>query len=118
MKERFVIRLHDLRFFSRIGVFEQERLVGNEFLVNVEVEFFASAFIEENLATSISYADIYEEVKEMMAREWLLLETVAVRIQQALSARWPEIESGSISIQKLSPPIPGIQGTCGVEYKF
>lgn len=118
MMDRFVIKLHDLRFFSRIGVFEQERRVGNEFIVNVEVEVSASTFVEEDLTTSISYADIYEEVKDVMSGEWLLLETVAVKIRRKICDRWDAITSGSISIEKLAPPIVGIDGSCGVEYKF
>ena len=116
--EQFIIRLNSLRFFSRIGVLEQERRVGNEFIVNVEVAITASSFIEEDLSTSISYAEIYEEVNKVMREEWLLLETVAVRIKDSLTARCEEIEGGKVTIEKLSPPIAGIEGSCGIEYVF
>ena len=114
----FNIRLTDLRFFSKIGVFEQERKVGNEFLMNVEVRISASTFIEEDLESSISYADIFLEIKEVMGAEWLLLETVAKKIKDKLTARWPQIEGGKISIDKMAPPIAGIDGKCGIEYLF
>ena len=45
---------------------EQERLIGNEFIVDVEVDNDASHFEDENLDTTISYADIYEEIKAVM----------------------------------------------------
>ena len=116
--EYFNIRLNDLRFFSKIGVFEQERKVGNEFLMNVEVKISASSFVEEDLESSISYADIYAEIKDIMDREWLLLETVAKKIKDKLTVRWPQIEGGKISIDKMAPPIIGIDGRCGIEYLF
>ena len=114
----FRIRLTDLRFFSRIGVFEQERKVGNEFRLNLEVEIDASGFREEDLSTSLSYAEIYQEVKGIMTKEWLLLETVSVRIAEVLKQRWPSILSGTVRIEKLTPPIAGIDGHCGIDYRF
>ena len=116
--EVFKIKLAGLRFFSKIGVYEQERLVGNEFIVQVEIRIDASGFSEENLDSSISYAEIYEEVKAIMDKEWLLLETVAVNLKKTLLARWPIILGGEISILKVAPPIPGINGQCGIEYLF
>ncbi|MDE5790149.1 MAG: dihydroneopterin aldolase [Muribaculaceae bacterium] len=116
--ELFKIKLTDLRFFSSIGVFEQERKVGNDFIVNLEIRIDASSFEEENLDSSISYAEAYEVVKYIMGREWLLLETVAIKIKETLLARWPFILGGSIDITKVSPPISGINGQCGIEYLF
>lgn len=116
--EVFKIKLIDLRFFSRIGVFEQERKVGNDFILNLEIKIDASGFIEENLESSISYAEVYKEVKDIMDKDWFLLETVAVKIKETLTVRWPFILNGAISITKVSPPIPGINGQCGIEYLF
>lgn len=116
--EVFKIKLIDLRFFSAIGVFEQERKVGNDFIVNVEIKTDASGFLEESLDSSISYAEVYEVVKNIMDKEWLLLETVALKIKETLLSRWPDILGGEISIVKVSPPIAGINGHCGIEYLF
>lgn len=118
MDKIFRIRLKRLRFYSKIGVFSQEREVGNEFEVNLEVEYDASSFCEEELATTISYADIYEEVAEIMNREWLLLESVVSHISKRLLLRWPMIFRGKIAISKIAPPIPGICGESEVEFFF
>jgi dihydroneopterin aldolase len=113
---RFVIRLNGLRFYSRIGVFDQERSVGNEFRVDLTAVADASGFRSENLDTTVSYADIYDVVAEAMRREWLLLESVSSYIADTVLDRWTLISDVKVCITKLSPPIPGIQGVCSVEY--
>lgn len=114
----FRILLSDLRFFSKIGVFEQERLVGNEFIVDVELEVDGSGYKMEDLSTSISYAEVYSELKDVMMMEWRLLESVGVYLSEHLKSRWPEILRGRVKIIKKAPPIPGIDGICGIEYLF
>lgn len=116
MASTFTIRLEKLRFFSRIGVFEQERKVGNEFSVDVTVVTDASHFIEENLETSLSYADVYSVVSEVMGEEWQLLESAAKNIAESLKMRWNIISGVTVKISKLAVPIVGIQGVCSVEY--
>lgn len=114
--DKFIIRLDNLRFYSRIGVFDQERAVGNEFSVDVTVETTAAGFESENLDTTISYADIYEVVREAMSREWLLLESVAKSVAESIKQRWESVGEVKIMISKIAAPIPGIQGVCSVEY--
>lgn len=117
-KRIITIRLRDLRFHSRIGVFEQERTVGNEFLVNVSIEIDGKNFRTEQLDTTLSYADIYDEIAGTMKREWLLLESAAEEICRRISGRWEQVKCVDIKIIKLAPPISGIDGDCGIEYFF
>lgn len=93
---RFVIRLNGLRFYSRIGVFDQERSVGNEFRVDLTAVADASGFRSENLDTTVSYADIYDVVAEAMRREWLLLESVSSYCRHC--ARQMDIDFGCKSV--------------------
>lgn len=112
----FKICLQDLAFYSRIGVFTQERKVGNEFRVSISIKYDASDFEDENLETTISYADVYEIIKLQMDGEHLLLESVAKCITDTISKQWKNIVEISTSICKVAPPIPGITGSCAVEY--
>ncbi len=112
----FRICLSGLRFNSRIGVYEQERKVGNEYVVDVTVSYDAALFKEEDLSTSVSYADIYEEIKMEMHREHRLLESVALSISQRISGRWSFVDEIIVRIVKTAPPINGIVGDCGIEY--
>lgn len=113
----FIIRIEDARFYRRIGVMEQERQVGNEFSVDVAVTYSADIYRPEELNSTVSYADIYEMVKETVAAPSLLLESVAVKIADAIQGKWGNVNKVSVKITKLAPPIPGIQGTCSVEYE-
>lgn len=113
------ISLIDCRFNSRIGVFAQERTVGNEFSVTVSVAIDAPTIQGDTAeCLAISYADLHEEVKKVMAEEGQLLETKTMEIAGRLMARWPQIIEGTVKIVKISPPIAGIIGSAGVEYEF
>lgn len=110
------IYLNDLRFNSRIGVSDQERKVGNEYVVDVCVAYDACLFEDEKLDSSISYADVYEEIKEEMRIERQLLESTAICISRRISERWKIAQEIVVKIEKCTPPISGIVGSCGVEY--
>ena len=118
------VSLTDLHFFARHGVLPQETVTGNDFAVNVELETEASdleKMVEaeaEELSYTVSYADVYDVIREEMEKPRQLLETVAIRIGKRLKNSFPEIISGSISITKVTPPIPGITGSATVSYRF
>lgn len=113
------VSLNDLHFHSHIGVFNQEKTVGNEFVVNLTVTLTPPDKIDDNsLHQMISYADLYEIVKFQMSLKRDLLETVAYEIILAIKKRWSNINSGKISIAKLTPPIPNIQGFASITLSF
>lgn len=130
----FNVYIDKCRFFAHHGVTEQERLAGNDFEVSVNVMLiheevcidddfgFARPVIaedfneEDNLLTTISYADIYNIAKEEMATPRNLLETVARRIAARILRQFEMADSVSIDIVKTTPPIPGIAGQAGVHY--
>lgn len=116
MNEGFKITLSNLRFYSRIGVLEQERIVGNQFEVSVKLVTDASNFKFECLESTISYADVYEEVSAVMEGEWMLLESVAKKIAKKIVDRWEIVKRVEVTVSKLSVPIQGMQGTSSVEF--
>lgn len=115
---RFRIELKDIRFRAHIGVSEQERLVGNEFVVNVAYSVPAENFVSESLQTTVSYADIFEIVKRRMMSEWLLLESAAQAISTDIQKAFPQIDALSVSLTKTSVPLTGMDGTATVRYDF
>lgn len=114
--ETFSINLRDLRFYSKIGVLEQERIVGNEFSVSVSITYDASGFVEERLESTISYAEVYDVVRDEMQMESLLLESVVKRISERISRQWGKATAIRVSICKHRAPISGLAGDCGIEY--
>ena len=118
LMEKFLIKLNDIELPGKIGVFDFEREEGNIFKINIELEISASGFIAEDLESTVSYAEVYDEIKKVMEEEWLLLETVSLSLANRFRQLWPQIKRGRISIDKMRPPIAGIKGNCGVEYLF
>lgn len=119
MSRRFEISLNDLRFYASIGVFEQEQVIGNEFIVNVKVTYNADGFTcDDDISHTISYADIYDLIKYEMSIPCKLLETKCVMIANKILHKWLNVESGYVKIVKLVPPIAGIDGNCSVTYSF
>ncbi len=108
----FEIQLRDVMLFGRHGVLPQERALGNQYRINVRLHIDASSFDEsaDDLSGTVSYADVYEILREEMECPAALLETVAVRFSKKVVRRWPCIKRGSIELVKTVPPIPGMVG--------
>lgn len=115
----FEISLKSLRFHSYHGVLPQENRVGNEFIVDITLRIpYREEIADDNLAATISYADVYSVVSEEMAKPRALLETVADSICKRLKADFPMILGGFVSICKSVPPIANISGSAGVKLIF
>lgn len=119
ISKKFEISLSDLRFYSRHGVFEQEQKIGNEFTVDLTIETRYDERIEDDdLTATISYADLYEIVREEMETPRKLLETVASKIAGRIKSKCGEIIGGNVTICKSTPPIEGITGKAKVTLIF
>lgn len=113
------ITLRGVRLHGYHGVFQQEKTVGNEFMVDVSVRVpVTGGMHNDSLEGTVSYADIYEVVTECMAVPCATLEYLAVRIGTSLMERWPQIVDGMVSVCKLAPPILGFSGEAIVTYRF
>lgn len=97
----------------------QERNVGADYEVTVTTNFNArKAVASDSLADTINYAEIVAIVKREMSIPSALLEHVAGRITRALLAKFPIIESGSITLVKLHPPISTPNGGASFHLSF
>lgn len=116
----FEIQLRDVMLFGRHGVLPEERKLGNQYRINVRLHIDASSFndVVDDLASTISYADVFEILKREMDRPAALLESVAIRFSKEVLHRWPDIKRGEVEIVKTVPPIPGMVGQAGVKYLF
>ncbi len=99
------ITLRRMRFFARHGVGEQERAVGNRFEVTLSVRCpMDKALTDDNLSGTVNYAELYDTVEKEMAIPSQLLENVAWRIAQAVKREYPQIEGGTVTVTKVTPP--------------
>ena len=102
------IVLKAMRFYAYHGVAEQERQVGNTFLVDLTLTApLQRAVASDRLEDTINYAEVYETVREEMQIPSRLLEHVAGRILDALHHRFPTLQAAEIKLSKLNPPFGG-----------
>jgi len=102
------IRLDKMKFYAFHGVMEQEKKVGNTFVVDIEFAFDLSKASEtDELSDTINYVEIYNIVKNEMETPSKLLEHVAGRILRKIKMEFPVIEKVEICIAKERPPIGG-----------
>ena len=109
------IYLRNVRFHAFHGVLPQERIVGNDYLVNLVLDYdFSSAMQTDELQGTLNYAEVYQKVREEMAVPSKLLEHVAGRIAHRLFSDFPEIQKLQLSITKVNPPMGADSDGAGV----
>jgi len=102
------ILLENLVFYANHGVFQQETIVGNIFYVDLKLHIdIEKAAKSDDLNDTVSYADIYADVKNEMMIPSKLLEHAAYRIISRLKERYKEIECVEIKLSKRNPPVGG-----------
>ena len=102
-----IIELKGLRYRAFHGVLPSERTIGNDFEVDIRLEFDASRAMEtDSLDATVDYGAVVGLVTGEMAQPSALIEHVAGRIRQALCRAYPMLTGGSVRVSKLAPPIP------------
>lgn len=116
----FEIQLRDVMIYASHGVMPEEGVVGNQYRVNVRLRLDADHFDEnkDDLASTVSYAEVFDILRSVMSDRVALLETVAVKFANEVRNCWPIVRHGWIEIVKTVPPIPNMIGEAGVRYDF
>lgn len=110
------IFLRHLRFHAYHGVGEQERVVGNEYEVDLLLDCVVDkAAQSDDVADTVNYAEVYEVVACEMRQPSQLLERVAYRIGHRIFEKFPQISAARISVAKFNPPMGTDGGAAGVE---
>lgn len=110
--------LDDVRFFAHHGISKQEREVGNTFLIGLRIKAdVAKATETDDLADTISYAEIYDLVEREMNAPSNLLEHVGGRIVRRLFLTYPAIEEVCLTISKQNPPMGADIASAGIELR-
>jgi 7,8-dihydroneopterin aldolase/epimerase/oxygenase len=110
------VHLNDLHFHAFHGIQPEEKILGNEYIVNVTVGFHEAADVIYSINDTVNYADLYNIIHERMSAPTPLLETVIMEIGNEIHREFPELCSIDISIKKLHPPVEGIIGNAGVTW--
>ena len=112
-----LIRLTDLVFYGHHGVLPEERLLGQRFVVDVEVRLdLSKPAATDDLDHTVNYAEIYRAVGEIVTGPPCnLIEALAGRIAERVLAEHPLVHSVLVRVRKPQVPIDGMtQGSSEV----
>lgn len=113
------IIIEGMEFFAFHGHYEEEKLVGNKFIVNLKLWYNTSkAEKSDKLEDAINYQLAYIIVKKVISENKVnLLEHLASLILDALFAEFNNLPKAEVYIKKLSPPMGGQIANVGVKVK-
>ena len=110
------IYLEKMEFFAYHGCFKEERVIGNRFIVTLELDTCtAKAEATDNLSDTLNYQAVYNTIAEQMWEKSNLLEHLGRRIIDKLVTCHGEITYLRIKISKMNPPIGGKMECVSIE---
>ena len=114
--KKAVINLDNMEFYAFHGCYEEERVVGNRFRVDLSLTIDADiAAASNSVADTVNYLDVYLCVREEMMKKSRILEHVAARILDAVTERFPCVLSVRVRVAKMAPPLGGQVESVSVE---
>lgn len=104
-----IIEIEEMEFFAYHGCFEEEKIIGNKFLVNIRIEANCSnAGSSDKLEDALNYQTVFQLIKKEMEQKSNLLEHVAQRIIDRVQKEFPQAQDVRVKISKMNPPIEGV----------
>jgi len=116
-----IINIKGLKLMGHHGVFDQERLVGNVFEIDISLDVPSAddAAATDALDLTVNYAEVIDLAKMEMRMPSKLIEAVAYRIARAIKGRYGKlVASGTVTVAKLAPPVPAELDSVSYTYSF
>ncbi|MGW8317130.1 MAG: dihydroneopterin aldolase [Bacteroidales bacterium] len=110
------IIIEEMEFYAFHGHYREEQIVGNRFLVDLELETsLATPARTDKLEDAVNYQQAYQIIKnEMRRKKSNLLENIGKRILDALFDQMEGIEEATLRIRKMHPPLGGPVRSVGI----
>ena len=111
--------LSNLGFYGYHGVLEAEKKLGQKFFIDVELFVDTKeAGKNDDLTKSVSYADVYEVIKDITENKTFdLIEALAENISQVVLDKFKLVNSIMVRVKKPEAPVNGIYDYFGVEIR-
>ena len=111
------ILLNNLGFYGYHGVLKEEGVLGQKFFIDMELYVDTKeAGLTDDMNKSVSYADVYEVVKEITEkRSFNLIEALAENIAKEVLEKFNLINEVMVRVKKPEAPVNGIYDYFGVE---
>lgn len=111
------IIMHHLSFYGYHGVLEEEKRLGQKFILDIELWVdLALAGATDHVDNTVSYADVYEDVKELAENQsFHLIEALAEHISHRILEKYGKVKKVMVRVKKPEAPVKGIFDYFGVE---
>ena len=102
------IILKDIKIYGYHGCLVEEGQIGSDYHVNLSITAnLKPSSISDELHDTVDYVHLNNIVKEEMNIRAKLLETVASRILNRIFNEIPMVETATVAVSKINPPIGG-----------
>ncbi len=103
-----IVRVENIRVFAYHGCLREEKKIGSDYSVDIEVKANLQKSAETDLLRdTVDYVLLNRITKEEMLKPTHLLETVAKRILVRILNEEPRVQKATVWVSKLNPPIGG-----------
>lgn len=103
------LTLKNMSFFGYHGVYAEERKLGQQIQVDVEmVSDLSDAGLKDDLQLTVNYVDVYELVRKIVETEqFFLIEGMALAIVNRLGEKY-SLKTITVRVRKPQPPVGGL----------
>lgn len=114
------IQIAGLQTYGYHGLFEEERSLGQRFIFDIEATLRSTAtHQDDSLAASVRYDMLVEETANLAGQtKYRTLEALAEAVATGLLQRFTLIDGITVSVSKLSPPIPHTLSKVGITVRL
>ncbi len=109
------ISLNKLLFVGYHGLYPEEKKLGNNYAVEIDMVFNPKQGLIDQLDQTIDYVNVYAIVKKWMEIPTPLLETLVGKIADDILFSQPLANTVFVKITKLHLPIPSFEGNVSVK---
>jgi len=109
------ISLNKLLFVGYHGLYPEEKKLGNNYAVEIDIDFTPKQGVIDQLDQTIDYVHVYAIVKKWMEIPTPLLETLVGKMADDILSSQALANKVFVKITKLHLPIPSFEGNVSVK---
>lgn len=116
--KKYQIAINDIHLYAYHGVMPQEQQVGASYTIDILLTLTDYSCVEsDDIASTVSYADVYDLLKQEMSEPSKLLEHVCWRMIRVILDRFACVAEVEVTLFKDTPPMGGDRLKAGVTIK-
>ncbi|GJE41928.1 dihydroneopterin aldolase [Methylobacterium soli] len=115
MSDRILVQR--IAVFAYHGLLAEEARIGQRFYISLDCSLdLAAAGVSDDVARTVSYADLTEIVVEIATqRRFALIEALAEAIAESCLARFSRLHAVTVRVDKPSAPVPAVIDGVSIE---